>query len=110
MDSKTIQCPKCATKNFYKAKSCVYCNLEFITPKSPKTTQNGGSAMKVIAILLWLGTIGGVFLGTFILVTGLVSATGAPQEAVVCCLALACAILPYCFARAVTEIISLSKD
>ncbi|HEY0658047.1 MAG TPA: hypothetical protein VGD05_06220 [Pyrinomonadaceae bacterium] len=65
--------------------------------------------MKVVLILAWLAAIGGVAFGLLILVGGMTTAQGAPQEAVVICLALACAILPYCAARALTEISNISS-
>lgn len=66
--------------------------------------------MKTFLILVWLLPIFGVAFGLLILVGGIASATGAPQEAVIISLALACAILPYCFARAITEIANVSKN
>ncbi|MCU1290061.1 MAG: hypothetical protein JWN60_2290 [Acidobacteria bacterium] len=60
-------------------------------------------------MLLWMGVIAGVVIGGFILIGGMSMATTAPQEAVVISLALACAILPYCFARAFTEMTNLDK-
>ena len=62
-------------------------------------------AGRTVIALLWIIPIAGVLIGGFILVTGFATANAAPQEAVVAALACACAILPYCFTRAVTEII-----
>ena len=60
---------------------------------------------KLFVILSWLGAIAGAGLGLAVLVSGMTSAQSAPQEAVVCALACALGILPYCLARAVTEIV-----
>jgi hypothetical protein len=60
--------------------------------------------------LAWGGAIIGAGIGIFILVTGLATAQSAPQEAVVAALACACAIIPYCIARAFTEVFNLMKD
>jgi len=75
--------------------------------QKPTTTAVGtiaSTAGRIIRIICWLMVIGGVGGGGLILVTGMTAARSAPQEAVVVSLALACAILPYCFARAITEI------
>ena len=63
--------------------------------------------MKTFATMLWVLVCLTVPLSGLILVGGMASATGAPQEAVVICLALAVCIIPYVFARAVTEIENL---
>ena len=63
--------------------------------------------MKVIAYLSWILVILGCATAVFVGAMGLSAASGAPQEAVVICLALACAIIPYCWARAWTEIHNL---
>lgn len=60
--------------------------------------------MKVLLILLWIGVCIAVGLAALILVGGMSTANGAPQEAVVICLALAVAILPYVLTRAVEGI------
>ncbi len=65
--------------------------------------------MKVFLTLVWTLVLGGVILGAIILITGMTAAASAPQEAVIISLALACAILPYCFARALTQIANVSK-
>ncbi|MGE3466237.1 MAG: hypothetical protein AB7J13_04830 [Pyrinomonadaceae bacterium] len=66
--------------------------------------------MKSFATALWVMVLLAVPLSGLILFGGMATATGAPQEAVVICLALAVSILPYIFARAVTEIANLQPD
>ena len=66
--------------------------------------------MQGIIIVVWIIAILGVGAGVLILVGGFATASGAPQEAVVAALACACAILPYCFARAVTELVRSGKN
>jgi hypothetical protein len=61
--------------------------------------------MKVVRTIVWIIPMIGVGLAAVILVSGMASATGAPQEAVVAALACAVAILPYCFTRSVSEIL-----
>jgi hypothetical protein len=74
----------------------------------PNTSANtsGGAVFEGIA---WSMVIFGAFVGTFILFTGMATATGAPQEAVVCALAVAVVVLPYCAARAVAHLRRLNK-
>lgn len=59
----------------------------------------------MIVIGVWLAAICGAGMGAFTLVTGLAGSTGAPQQAAVAGIACAFAILPYCFARAITEML-----
>lgn len=66
--------------------------------------------MKVLALVMWILVCLAVPLAALILFGGMASATGAPQEAVVVCLAIAVAVIPYVFARAVTEIATLTND
>jgi len=66
--------------------------------------------MKVIACVSWIGVLIGCVVGAVIGVTGMMVATGAPQEAVVICLALACAVIPYCWAKAWTELHNLESQ
>lgn len=60
--------------------------------------------MKVIRTIIWLLPIAGVRLAAIVLVGGMATASGAPQEAVVTALACALAILPYCLSRSLSEI------
>lgn len=53
--------------------------------------------------LCWILTIVGVIVGGIIVLVG-VFLPGAPQQAAAAAIGLACAILPYCLARAVSEI------
>lgn len=65
--------------------------------------------MKVLCILAWIGVFGGCCLAGVIILGGMSTAQSAPQEAVVICLALACAIIPYCFARGMTELYKIDQ-
>lgn len=60
--------------------------------------------MKVILVLLWIGVLFAAGLAALILLSGMSTASGAPQEAVVCALAVAVAVIPYVFTRAVEGI------
>lgn len=51
----------------------------------------------------WLLTAIGACLGGFTVFVGVISANGAPQEAAASALGCAMAIIPYAFARAVSE-------
>ncbi len=58
----------------------------------------------VIETLLWIVTILGSILGVVILIGTLLSADGAPQQAAGAAVSVALAVIPYCVARAVTEL------
>ncbi len=71
--------------------------------ETPKTRKGE----TLIITLGWVVSILGNLASVIILISGMSSATGAPQEAVVVALALAASIIPYCFARALTELYRL---
>jgi hypothetical protein len=52
----------------------------------------------------WAITLLGCAVGCLVGVGGVLFANGAPQEAAAASIAVACAVIPYCFARAVDEI------
>lgn len=54
--------------------------------------------------LLWIVTALGALAGALLLFTGLQGAESAPQEAAIAAIAVACAVIPYCLARAVSEL------
>lgn len=53
---------------------------------------------------LWVLTILGAVIGAIILFLGLATATGAPQQAAAAAAAVAFVVIPYCLARAVSEL------
>jgi len=53
---------------------------------------------------LWVLTLLGCIVGALIDVAGVVLAKGAPQEASAAAIAVACAVIPYCLARAAGEL------
>jgi sugar phosphate permease len=61
-----------------------------------------GTAKK--KIVLWIVTIIGSVLGGLTFLAGIVAANGAPQEAAAAAMGVAFAVIPYCLARAVSEI------
>ena len=52
----------------------------------------------------WIITIIGSAIGFLILITTLFGSTGAPQEAAGAAIAVAFSVIPYCLARALSEI------
>ena len=66
--------------------------------ESPKKSKNLAEIISWIFVLLSVPTSALVILG------GMGASQGAPQEAVVICLGLAIVIIPYCFARAISEL------
>jgi hypothetical protein len=55
-------------------------------------------------VFLWALTVCGSVLGGIISVAGVLAAKGAPQEAAAAAIGVACAVIPYCLARAASEI------
>ena len=53
---------------------------------------------------LWIVTIIASIIGALLAFVGVVAANGAPQEAAAAAVGLACAVIPYCLARAVSEL------
>ncbi len=54
-------------------------------------------------ILYAITFLGGCF-GLFLVISAFTTASGAPQEAALAALGVACAAIPYCMARAVQEL------
>ncbi|MBM3273184.1 hypothetical protein FJY94_08100 [Candidatus Kaiserbacteria bacterium] len=59
--------------------------------------------------ILWVVTAIGSALGALIAFFGMFAANGAPQEAAAAAMGIAFAVIPYCLARAVTEIGAAKK-
>jgi hypothetical protein len=62
------------------------------------------SFLLLILTLCWTGALLGAILACFVLFLTMTSSKYAPQEASGTAFAIACAVIPYCFARAVTEL------
>ncbi|MBI1318326.1 MAG: hypothetical protein GC168_05150 [Candidatus Hydrogenedens sp.] len=60
--------------------------------------------------LLWVVSMLGAILGACLVILIPLAANGAPQEAAAAGLALAFAVIPYCFARAASEIVTIAKE
>lgn len=58
----------------------------------------------VLSSVFWALTILGSIIGGVNFFTGVAAANGAPQEAAAAAMSLAWVVLPYCCARAVSEI------
>jgi hypothetical protein len=71
--------------------------------------ENMKTLLLIISILFWVISILGSALGVLTLISTLKSATGAPQEAAGAAMAISFAVIPYCVARAVSEIQSNFK-
>ncbi len=56
---------------------------------------------------MWIATIIMSLVGAVVGFGGMAAANGAPQEAAAAGMGLACAVIPYCIARALTELRSL---
>lgn len=60
-----------------------------------------------LAKLMWFVTIVMSFIGAVVGFGGMMLAKSAPQEAAAAAMGLTCAVIPYCIARAFTELRSL---
>ena len=59
---------------------------------------------------LWVLTCIGGIVGALLLFTGLTESNGAPQEAAVAAVSIALVVIPYCVARAASELGKKSTD
>ena len=62
--------------------------------------------MKVLWVLTLLAAMAGALLG----VAGILEAKGAPQEASAAAIALAIAVIPYCFTRACEKVANVTQE
>lgn len=60
-----------------------------------------------MAKFMWVVTIVMSFIGAVVGFGGMMLAKSAPQEAAAAAMGLTCAVIPYCIARAFTELRSL---
>lgn len=60
-----------------------------------------------MAKFMWIVTVIMSLFGAVFGFGGMILANGAPQEAAAASMGLACAVIPYCLAKALTEIRSL---
>jgi hypothetical protein len=58
----------------------------------------------IVRTFVWVVTLLGSVLGAFVAVTGIAGANGSPQQSAAAAIGLAFAVIPYCFARAVSEL------
>ena len=65
--------------------------------------------MRVIMALAWIWALLGSLVGCAVLVGGVSTAESSPQEAAIAGIALAIAVMPYCFARSLSAIRSGSN-
>jgi hypothetical protein len=63
----------------------------------------------MLRVILWVLTIIGAAFGTLVLLSSLFSAQSAPQQAAAAAIAVALVVLPYCCARALSELSLLDK-
>lgn len=58
----------------------------------------------VMRTFLWFMAIIGALIGAAVLAFGTLTATGAPQQAAAAAIAVGLAVIPYCLARAASEL------
>lgn len=59
--------------------------------------------------VFWILTILGVFAGAVTFIDAMFTANGTPQQAAGAAMAVAMAVLPYCLARAMSELAGMKK-
>ena len=100
-----MRCPSCRLENPPSAKRCD-CGHNFGEPVSPSRKGRAESAIgQGFARLVWALAALGSVVGGINLALDWSSANGAPQQAVIAAAGLAWAVIPYCFARAITGVI-----
>ena len=62
-----------------------------------------------MTVLMWFIAILGALFGGAVVVAEVWGATGPPQQAAAATIGLALAVIPYCIARAASELLSLSS-
>ena len=67
------------------------------------------TTVSVLIRLVWVAPLAGAAYSTLNLMSNWESAKTAPEQAAVAGYALACTVLPYCFARAITGIVGKSQ-
>lgn len=98
-------CPICRLESPPGALSCD-CGYEFSQGTTVLTSQAPAakSPSFAVASALWALTIFGSLAGGFTLIHTFAAAKGAPQQAAGAAMAIAVAVIPYCLARAVSEL------
>lgn len=99
-------CKKCGKPNKFGnfCKDCLMTPAEKMPVNEiPESRLTG--LLRLITVICWIGAIGGVGVGFIILLYGFDRSQNGMQEINFMVLACVSAILPYCFARAVSEII-----
>lgn len=72
--------------------------------KHLSTASSNAQKGKGMKTFLWAITALGSVLGSLIVIFGVTNATGAPQEAAAAAIGLSFAVIPYCLARAASEL------
>ena len=97
-------CPSCRLENPPTAKRCD-CGHTFGEPVSSPRRGARAELGTGLARLVWALAALGSVVGGVEFALDWSSANGAPQQAVIAATALVWAVIPYCFARAVTQVI-----
>lgn len=101
-----MHCPSCRLENPPTAKRCD-CGHIFGEPvsSSQRGARGESEVGRALARLVWTLAALGSVVGAVELLIEWSAASGAPQQAVIAAAALAWAVIPYCFARAITGVI-----
>ncbi len=105
-------CPKCGAEFGTDDETCPRCNFDpSKTPttkgdpvSSSDTTAAQTGSKSGVASLFWGITLAGAVVAGVVAVAGFTNAQSAPQEAAAAGMAVAIAVIPYIFARAVQQL------
>jgi magnesium-transporting ATPase (P-type) len=101
-----MRCPSCRLENPPSSKRCD-CGHIFGEPvsRAGREARAESELGRGLSRLVWALAALGSVVGGVECALDWSSATGAPQQAVIAAVALAWAVIPYCFARAITGVI-----
>jgi len=107
-------CPKCGAEFGTDDETCPRCNFD---PTETPTTKGSGpvsssdtaavqtDSKSGVASLFWVVALAGAVVAGVVAVSGIMNAQSAPQEAAAAGMAVAIAVIPYVFARAVQALV-----
>jgi hypothetical protein len=63
----------------------------------------------LIRSLVWILSLLGALVASFLFIGGITESASAPQQGAAAAIGVGVAVIPYCFARAVCELVALAK-
>lgn len=109
-DASNVKCFECRTPLQDKDMRTDFANDKSVRRQSEQNIQitlnnEMSSLSQVVLMLVWVAACCSATFGGLIVLTGMAAAKSAPQEASACAFGLSWAIIPYCIAKGVTEMV-----